>query len=176
MSRAKDGSPQKERRYERLELGPARAYQKEWKIHDFVGTYHLTRVKNVAPVPGTTLGLEKAEKEAKAADAKRFEDQLEARAIQYKKTIKARGVGAEETTKLHVEAIIGAQIEKTDQTLHARAAEKDKKNYFSDTPEQVKRFRKNVAMNRPHYIGYAVVSTGFRSMVLRFLLCADGSL
>lgn len=157
--------PSLKSQYQRPPLGPARTFQKEWKIHDFVGKYHLTRVKNLAPVPGTALALEKSEKEAKAADAKRFEDQLHQRAVHYKKTIRARGVGAEEATKLHVDAIIGSQIDRTENALHARAAETNKKNYFSDTLDQIMRFKKNVLMDRPHYIGYAVVFAGFRSLV-----------
>lgn len=164
-SKALDSPPKPKSRYERLALGPAKTHQKEWKIHDFVGRYHLTRVKNPAPVPGMTLGLEKEEANAKAADTKRFEDQLEQRALQYKRTVRARAVGTAEATKLHMDAVIGTQIEKTDEILHGRATEVGKKSYFSDTPDQIKRFKKNVMMDRPHYVGYAVISTGFRSMV-----------
>ena len=164
-SRGLESPPKPKGRYDRPVLGPAKIYQKEWKIHDFVGKYHLTRVKNPAPVPGMTLGLEKAEANAKAADAKRFEDQLEQRALQYKRTVRARGVGAAEATKLHIDAIIGTQIEKTDEILKGRKIEVNKKSYFSDTPDQINRFKKNVMLDRPHYVGYAVVSAGFRSMV-----------
>jgi hypothetical protein len=159
------GSPKKASRYERPPLDAAVQVTKEWRVHDFLGRYHLSRVKNIAPVPGAALGIERAEKLAKEADAKRFEGQLEQRALQYKRTIRARVVGAAESTRLHIDAVIGSQIDATQRTMQGREAEKEKKNYFCDTAEQVKRFKKNVVMNRPHYVGYAVISVGFRSMV-----------
>ena len=154
----------KKSRYERPPLDSAVLYEKEWKVHDFLGKYHLTRLKNIAPVPGTAIGIERKEKLSKEADVKRFEVQLEQRALQHKRTIRSRNVGAAESTKLHIDAVIGSQIEATQRTMQARETEKDKKNYFCDTVDQVKRFKKNVVMNRPHYVGYAVISTGFRSM------------
>lgn len=150
-------------RYARPQLGPAKSVEQNWTVHHFVGKYHLSRIKNVAPIPGIQLAQEIKERDDRRKDAKRFEDELEQRAAVYRKTVRARDAGAQKATQLHMDTLVGIPMNDIESTLNSRLSENSKKNYYCDTPQQIKQFKKNVILNRPNYIGYAVITTGFRS-------------
>jgi hypothetical protein len=62
-------------------------YSKDWTAHDFYGKYHINRMKNEAPIPGTQVMIEKKHKEEKEKDIKRFEKETEERIIANKRRL-----------------------------------------------------------------------------------------
>jgi hypothetical protein len=65
-------------------------YSKDWTAHDFYGKYHLHRIKNPTPIPGTQIALEFDHNEKKTADQKRFEEAREANKIAIQKTLEIK--------------------------------------------------------------------------------------
>jgi hypothetical protein len=76
-------------------------YSKDWTAHDFYGKYHLHRIKNPVPIPGTQISLELEHNEKKAVDQKRFENAREANKVAIQKTLEIKKQSTEVLKFIH---------------------------------------------------------------------------
>lgn len=65
-------------------------YSKDWTAHDFYGKYHINRIKNPVPVPGTQIQVEYDHIQKKNADLKRYEDARESKKLEIQKTLELK--------------------------------------------------------------------------------------
>jgi hypothetical protein len=65
-------------------------YSKDWTAHDFYGKYHLQRIKNPLPTPGTQIELEFQHQEKKNADVKRYQETREKQLIELQKHLEIK--------------------------------------------------------------------------------------
>jgi hypothetical protein len=65
-------------------------YSKDWTAHDFYGKYHLQRIKNPVPIPGTQIQLEYQHQEKKSADIKRYEQSREQQLLETQKLLELK--------------------------------------------------------------------------------------
>lgn len=65
-------------------------YSKDWTAHDFYGKYHVNRIKNPVPVPGTQIQVEYDHRQKKDADIRRYEEAKEQNKIEIQKKLELK--------------------------------------------------------------------------------------
>ena len=145
---------------------PSKFPVRHWNTQDFLGKYHITKISNkLTPVPGTQLRIEKEydhDIEAYHKHAQEVRDQQQ-KALDFKLLVKQQSV--ELQTKVYFDTILGEPIKEAEKILE----ERDKIYEFTvnptykDSPQEIKKFLKNIELGRYHYVGFAV-SHGFESI------------
>ncbi len=144
-------------------LGPAVRYNREFTSHDFVGKYHISRIENETPIPGTQIKLERIRKEEKEKDVKRFEDELEKNALQRVRNMHIKKIGTEFKTRVMMDTVLGGPVNAIQTNIQEKDAIIYKKEIYPDPIKNILRFNKNMKLGRSHYVSFAI-TTGFQSI------------
>eukprot|EP01040_Poterioochromonas_malhamensis_P001219 gene1219-1293_t len=153
---------QKEQKKKRVTRFPSRHFNTQ----DFLGKYHINKIDNkLTPIPGTQLRIEKEYNEDIDAYHQYVQDvrDQKQKELDLKLLIKQQSVGLQ--TRVYFDTILGEPIKEAEKILE----ERDKIYQFTihptykDSPQEIKKFLKNVEQGRFHYVGFAV-SHGFESI------------
>jgi hypothetical protein len=138
-------------------------FSKNWTAHDIVGKYHIDKIKNPVPIPGSQILYEKEDIKAREEDRLRFEEKLRLRQAAEQRVITSRVLGATAAVNLHIDNVIGAPMREIESVLNEKEQELDKAAQIDDSEAAIASMLKNIKQGNAGYIEYAVLTSGFSS-------------
>jgi hypothetical protein len=147
----------------RAPLGSAVEFSKNWSAHDIVGKYHIDKIKNPIPIPGSQIFYEREDIKAKEEDRLRFDEKLRQRQAAEQRVITSRVLGATAAVNLHINHVIGAPMTEIEAVLNEKEQELNKSAQIVDSEVAIESMLKNIIQGNAGYIEYAVLTSGFSS-------------
>lgn len=158
-----DPSKTESQRLVRPPLGSAVEFSKNWTAHDIIGKYHVDKIKNQIPIPGSQLFYEKQDIKAREEGRSRFDERLRQRRAVEQRVITSRVLGATAAVNLHIDHVIGAPMREIEAVLSEKEQELNKTVQIRDSDAAIATMLKNIQTGNAGHIEYAVLTSGFSS-------------